>query len=148
MDLIRGKIKEAKDRSGKTKTFSAEGRIDETLEGRELFQQKGFSSIPEKDDEVIVLSLGNLRIAIASESKDRPALEPGEAAVYSSAENFIRFKKDGTIEIVSKGKKLTIDADVEVSGEITAQTATAPVKLSTHLHPTPVGPSSAPTPGT
>lgn len=41
-----------------------------------------------------------------------------------------------------------LDGDLEVTGEITAKSATAPVKLSTHLHPTPVGPTSQPTPGT
>ena len=148
MDLLRGKITKSSDREGKSRLFSASGRIDETLEDRELIQQSGFSSIPKEGDEVIVLSFGNLRIAVATDSKDRPLLEVGETAVFSSAETYIKMKADGTIEIVSKGKKITFDGDIEATGEITAKVGSTPVKLTTHLHPTPVGPSSAPTPGT
>lgn len=148
MDFFRGKIKSAFDRAGKSRLFSADGRIDETIENRELLQQSNFASVPKEGDEVVVLSLGNLRIAIATDSKDRPSLEPGECAIFSDSKTYIKIKDDGTIEIVSKGKKITFDGDIEATGEITAQTATAPVKLSTHLHPTPVGPTSAPTPGT
>ena len=45
---------------------------------------------------------------------------------------------------------VTIDptGNVEAPGEVTAKAATAPVNLSTHLHPTAMGPSGAPTPGT
>jgi len=148
MDILRGKITKSSDRSEKPRLFSASGRIDETLEDRELIQQSGFSSIPKEGDDVIVLSFGNLRIAVATESKDRPLLEVGETAVFSSAETYIKMKADGTIEIVSKGKKITFDGDIEATGEITAKAGSTPVKLTTHLHPTPVGPSSAPTPGT
>lgn len=148
MDLLRGKITKSSDRSGKPRLFSAEGRIDESLEDRELIQSSGFASVPKEGDEVLVLSFGNLRIAIATDSKDRPSLEVGETAVFSSAETYIKLKADGTIEVVSKGKKITFDGDIEATGEITAKSDSSPVKLSTHLHPTPVGPSSAPTPGT
>ncbi len=51
----------------------------------------------------------------------------------------------GTIEldgdIVSTGK-------IEAEGEIAAMAASAPVNLSTHIHPTGVGPSGGPAPGT
>lgn len=148
MDLLRGKITKSSDRSGKPRLFSAEGRIDESLEDRELIQSSGFASVPKEGDEVLVLSFGNLRIAVATDSKDRPSLEVGETAVFSSADTYIKLKADGTIEIVSKGNKIYFEGDIEASGEITAHSKTLPVKLSTHLHPTPVGPSSAPTPGT
>lgn len=48
-------------------------------------------------------------------------------------------KVDGTIESTK-----TISA----GGEVTANALTLPVKLSTHIHNTSVGPSAAPTPGT
>lgn len=38
--------------------------------------------------------------------------------------------------------------NVYAPGEITAKATTSPVNLSTHVHPTGVGPTSAPTPGT
>jgi phage gp45-like len=84
MDLLRGKITKSSDREGKSRLFSAEGRLDESLEDRELIQSSGFASVPKEGDEVLVLSFGNLRIAIATDSKDRPSLEVGEAAVYGS----------------------------------------------------------------
>lgn len=49
---------------------------------------------------------------------------------------------------------LSVDGDVTTTGkvsadgEVTAKAKTTPVNLSTHIHPTAVGPSSAPTPGT
>lgn len=43
---------------------------------------------------------------------------------------------------------LIVHGDIECTGEITAMSDTLPVKLSTHKHPTSVGPSGAPTPGT
>lgn len=43
---------------------------------------------------------------------------------------------------------LKINGNMTATGEITAKSETAPVNLSTHVHPTAVGPSSPPTPGT
>jgi hypothetical protein len=45
------------------------------------------------------------------------------------------------------GDKLRIVGDLEVTGEITAKADTTPVQLSTHAHPTAMGPSGPPTPG-
>lgn len=42
---------------------------------------------------------------------------------------------------------ITTTGGVEADGEVTAKKKTAPVNLSTHIHPTAVGPSSPPTPG-
>lgn len=64
---------------------------------------------------------------------------------------------DGLIEIMSlrpggryKIGKVLIDenGNITTPGEITGKSDTTPVKLSTHLHPTGVGPSDKPTPGT
>lgn len=152
--FFRGIIKKCADATKGLKIFSAEGRVDETLEDRDLFQSRGFSSIPKEGDSVLILERGGLKIAIATETDDRPQLEPGEAAIYSSKDSYLKMKADGTIEIVSKNKKITFDGDLEVSGkieaekEISANAKTAPVNLSTHVHPTAVGPTSPPTPGT
>lgn len=47
-----------------------------------------------------------------------------------------------------KSPTVTIDGDLLVTGEVTAKSQTAPVTLSRHQHPTAVGPSGIPTPGT
>ena len=53
-------------------------------------------------------------------------------------------------EVYAKAATFTIDGDLAVTGEVSAQTATpgAEVNLSTHIHPTGVGPSEKPVPGT
>ena len=45
---------------------------------------------------------------------------------------------------------VTITGNLVVHGEVTAKAAVPAqaVKLSTHVHPHPMGPTSAPTPGT
>lgn len=43
---------------------------------------------------------------------------------------------------------LKVSGNVSANGEVTAKAETAPVNLSTHIHPTAVGPTSAPTQGT
>ena len=51
-------------------------------------------------------------------------------------------------EVRIKTPKLIVDGDIECTGEITAKSTTTPVTVSRHVHPTALGPSSAPTPGT
>jgi len=55
-----------------------------------------------------------------------------------------------TITLSGVGGKLRVEGDLEVTGEVTAKAASpaTAVSLSTHLHPTAMGPSGAPTPGT
>lgn len=156
--FFRGIITKCADAAKGLKIFSAEGRVDEELEDRELFQQRGFSSVPKEGDQVLILERGGLKIAICSETDDRPSLEPGEAAIYSSKDNFIRLNKAGEIEIVSKGKKIIFDGDLEIGGklttsgeidsggEVTANATTIPIALSTHKHGTAVGATTPPTP--
>lgn len=43
---------------------------------------------------------------------------------------------------------LIVDGDIQCTGEITAKSQTAPVTVSGHKHPTALGPSGQPTPGT
>lgn len=54
-------------------------------------------------------------------------------------------KMTGNIEITGD---ILITGKIEADGEVTAMKMTAPVNLSTHIHPTGVGPSESPTPGT
>lgn len=52
-----------------------------------------------------------------------------------------------TITLTGVGAKLRVVGDLEVTGEVTAKADTHPVALSTHVHPTAMGPSGPPTPG-
>lgn len=54
---------------------------------------------------------------------------------------------EGGLEI-SGGSGAQITGSVSATGQVTANAGGASVSLSTHLHPTPNGPTSAPTPGT
>lgn len=66
-------------------------------------------------------------------------------------------KQSGDVEITSlkAGGKLTLngveidqDGNISAPGEVTAKAGPGAVNVSTHLHPTAMGPSGAPTPGT
>jgi len=50
--------------------------------------------------------------------------------------------------INANGVEIDASGNATAPGEVTAKAATTPVNLSTHLHPTAMGPSGAPTPGT
>ena len=93
---------------------------------------------------------------------------PGEKRIYARDEDGnivaeIHIKRsgsiliengEGTFEIADSGtvtiNGVTIDPDgnINAPGDVTAKADSTPVKLSTHLHPTAMGPSGAPTPGT
>lgn len=91
--------------------------------------------------------------------------EDGTTIKYDKAGPKITVEIDGEVEVKCTVTK--IDGDLEVtgsieadggmsaggsgistSGEVTARAGSAPVSLSGHIHPTPAGPSSPPTPGT
>lgn len=63
-----------------------------------------------------------------------------------NGKGFIDLAADGVVDI--NGVKFSTTGALVAPGEVTANGASAPVKLSTHLHPTGMGPSGAPTPGT
>lgn len=103
---------------------------------------------------------GRLHSAGYIDPKNEGKAAPGERRTYARnpagevvAE--IWAKGDGSIRIASLvGKTVEIEGvifqggTIKAPGEITAMAETAPVKLSTHLHPTAMGPSGKPTPGT
>lgn len=131
----------------------------EVAEKLPFFQTYGIKSRP-KGGIAIAVNVGGNRddqaiIAILPEGPDD--LEEGEVVLYIDDGDEIRIKKD---EIKIKSKKLSIDSDdVAITGElivagaikskaeITAKYDTSPVNLSTHPHPTGVGPSGPPTVG-
>lgn len=71
-----------------------------------------------------------------------------------TSEGLIIGHKDGNVLMQITSNKIIIKGDIEItgnlwtSGEITAKKTTSPVNLSTHTHPTGVGPSGPPNPGT
>lgn len=95
---------------------------------------------------------------------------PGEKRIYSRQTDgtqaaHVWCKNDGTvvIEAILGGGKVEIGTDgvidlngvkidkqgnIMAPGDVTAMSTGPGVKLSTHLHPTAMGPSGAPTPGT
>jgi len=51
-------------------------------------------------------------------------------------------------KVIINGVVIDKDGSIKAPGEVTAMTGGASVSLSTHLHPTGVGPTDKPTPGT
>ena len=95
--------------------------------------------------------------------KTMPDLDGGLIGVKFSDGTQVYFNpQDGSLLVnthgdvtIEPGAKVTINGDLSVTGtikagdQITAYSDTpAQVNLSTHIHSTPAGPSSAPTPGT
>jgi hypothetical protein len=81
------------------------------------------------------------------------ARDPDDGSVV--AEVWLKGTGDIVLTSIKSGSKIILNGveidqqgNVTTPGEVTAMLGTAPVKLSTHLHPTGVGPSGAPTPGT
>ena len=69
----------------------------------------------------------------------------------------IWLKANGDVEITSlaaggaitlNGVRIDQDGNITTPGDLTVMSETAPVTVSTHLHPTAMGPSGPPTPGT
>lgn len=79
---------------------------------------------------------------------------PMRRTKHNNAETIeLALKRDGTIEAKCEefklnAKNLKLTGDLLVDGEVTAQCKTNHISLSTHIHPTGVAPTSAPTPNT
>jgi hypothetical protein len=105
---------------------------------------------------------GAARSAGYADTKNPGVALGGEKRVYGrtpegEVSGYVHFHGDGLIDIqgLAAGQryqigKVLIDADGNITtpGDITVKADTAPVKVSTHQHPTGVGPSGPPTPGT
>lgn len=123
----------------------------------EFIQQYGFSSRPKGNVSGVALFVGGSRdngVVIATNGDDiGEKLEEGEVLVHSPHGQKILLKSDGNIEISCEfGKEihclndLVVEGNVKASEEVSAKYKTSTVKLSMHVHPTAVGPSSMPTP--
>lgn len=88
-----------------TKTQSAQTEFfdGEVHDDGEIWQNYGFTSIPPKGSEGLAIFMRGERenpILVATENKDKrkTGLKEGDAAVYSSAENYVHLKQDGNME--------------------------------------------------
>lgn len=111
---------------------------DEVRDRLDRVQEVGFASVPEEDDDAVVIYVGGNRdhgVVIATRSANRPELEPGETAIYTK-DVVVRIKANKEIHITG-AEKLVISCDVEVDGNITAtgEVEANGKQLSTHTHP-------------
>ena len=125
----------------------------EVREDVDFYQQYGFSSRPVGNVSGISVFIGGSRdngALVACRGDDiKMDLEEGEVAIHSPHGNSLVLKKDGSIVATPKaGKKFHVEGAIEATLEITANCDKVPTNLSTHTHPTPVGPSGSPIPGT
>jgi phage gp45-like len=120
----------------------------DTCDGCERFQEYGFSSVPLKGAEAVVLFVGGLRdhplvIAIDDRRSRKRGLQPGEVCLYTDEGDFLIFERGGHVTIHASSDvtidapslhltgDLTVDGDITVpSGDVVADT----VHLKTHRH--------------
>lgn len=131
------------------------------------FDSSGVDAPPLPGDNALIVEHageGGGAVSGYHDPKNAGTALPGERRTYArdAAGTIVAeiwAKRDGTVKITSiaAGSKLNLngveidqDGNMTVPGEVTAKAASpaTSVKLSTHLHPTGVGPTSAPTPGT
>lgn len=109
------------------------------------YQHVGFSSLP-KADAVGVLIHKNCNyylIATADAQASRPALsDPGDVCIYTDKDNYIKIAADGSIEIKTAGKAVSINNGagsimLKANGDV--EIGSTPVKLATQAGQTQVG---------
>ncbi|PZW73505.1 phage baseplate assembly protein [Fibrobacter sp. UWR1] len=136
-------VESCKDVAGKLRNLTAKAN-DIEFEDRQLMQQFGFISIPRKGDRMLLLQFGNVVIAVASDSADRPAVNEGETALYREKEHYIILKDDGTIAIKASGG-VDIDGDLRVTGDVQDKSGTLDRLRQNYNKHTHVGNLGAPT---
>lgn len=117
----------------------------------------------EGDTAVVVDAQGNGRLAVVGymDTRNEGAAQPGGVRFYSrDSEGTVRaviwIKEDGNVDITSANGGIVIINGVEIDGngnvtapgDVVALSGPSQVALSTHEHPTAMGPSGPPTPGT
>lgn len=136
-------VESCKDVAGKLRNLTAKAN-DIEFEDRQLMQHFGFISVPRKGDRVLLLQFGNVVIAVASDSADRPAVNEGETALYREKEHYIILKDDGTIAIKASGG-VDIDGDLRVTGDVQDKSGTLDRLRQNYNKHTHVGNLGAPT---
>lgn len=103
-------------------------------------------------DYVASVEIGGGKAAVAwHDPKIQPIAGPGEIAFFSRSAPGVRMalihlKANGSIML--NGVEITALGEIKAPLEVSAMNSAVPVKLSTHLHPTGMGPSGPPTAGT
>ena len=132
----------------------------------DFLQQYGLISRPMGDVSGLALFVGGNRangVVVAcngEESAMQKKLGPGEVCLLSPHGQQIYLKKDGSVSIVSGNGEIEVDGKlivtegIEAGGEVSSKMDVIAFKnkpnkvgLSTHVHVTPAGNSSPPTPG-
>jgi phage baseplate assembly protein V len=96
------------DDSGAQQTVTVITGDGEVLDQMERIQPMGLTSVPAKDDEVIVLIINGDRdhavaIQVGSTANRLKGLDEGEVAVYRDVGNKIVFKANGDLEVTTSG---------------------------------------------
>ncbi len=116
LSWFRAVVQEARDAASGLKVVRAVGRGVREMRDIPLMQQRGFVSVPMDGDTLLVLRAGDLEVAIASSSTDRPTAEKGETIVYAAKDTFIRIMPDGTVRI--DAKKIQLGSDDQVTNRL------------------------------
>lgn len=133
----------------------------------EHFADVGSDSNPLPGDEVALESssgAGSAQVSGYSDTRNAGTSQPGEKRIYARnaqgtvvAELWLKGNGDVDVRSIASGGKITLNGveidqqgNITAPGEVTAKSASpaTAVKLSTHTHPTGVGPTSPPTAGT
>lgn len=93
----------------------------------ERFQNYGFTSVPKKGAEAIVVRLGGhadhtIILCIDDRTYRLRNLESGEVAMYDATGSTVIMKSNGDIEVAPSSGKVKFTGDVDVSGTLTADT--------------------------
>jgi phage baseplate assembly protein V len=129
----------------KAQAVQVEMLDDEVQDNVERFQNYGFTSVPHKGAEAVVVCVGGLRshgIVIATEDRRYrlTGLENGEVALYDDQGQVVKLARDGIY--IETDKKVTVNADsvavtaetVEVNAESVAVTAESVVVTSNDIN--------------
>jgi phage baseplate assembly protein V len=122
-------------------------QADSVRKGVERFQEYGFTSVPAKDAEAVLLQVGGVAshlvvIAVDDRSCRPKGLEEGEVAIYTKANGILAFfDKDG---IINLGAKAASDA-VALASLVKARLDSIQSTFDSHIHTTTatIGPSAA-----
>lgn len=118
-----------------------------------LFAETGIGAYIDSDGKTIVDPDDHSRFSL-TDAIAIPGLNPSNFELPSKISSGLVLANRSVVfhlqddKVTITASTFEIEGDLLVHGEVTAKSTTAPVKLSTHIHPTPVGPTSSPTPGT
>ncbi|CAI3953339.1 Mu-like prophage protein gp45 (gp45) (PDB:3VTN) [Commensalibacter communis] len=136
-----------------TPTIQAVFAGDEARDNLTLMQHYGFASSPLPGaDGIAIFQSGDRNKGVVIATNDQryriKSLNSGEVAIYDKSGSFITLKQDGSIEISPKNKKMTINSDIQVNGNIkvtedidvqnikaSGDVKAGSISLKTHQHP-------------